>query len=273
MTNNFYKKSYQDLKVEFSEHILSLTLNNPSMSNAISDEMIQSLCEVLSFADADPEVRVIILTGEGKSFCAGGDIKAMNERSGMFAGEPFELRNRYSKGIQRIPRMIESLQKPIMAMVNGAAIGAGCDLVAMCDLRVCSDKAKFGETFVKLGLIPGDGGPYFLARAIGYAKAMEMYLTGKIYNSQEALSMGLVSSVFSHDDLEAQTRALAKLISTNAPAAVQLTKTAMKRAMKDDLDSHLNMMSAYQGISQRTNDHFEAIDAFLNKRNPEFRGE
>jgi enoyl-CoA hydratase/carnithine racemase len=269
---SLYQEEYKDLKVKLDGHLLWVTLNNPSMSNAISDDMINSLCLLLDRADTDRDVRVIVLTGEGKSFCAGGDIKAMKAKSGMFAGESFELRNRYSKGIQRIPRMIESLQKPVVAMVNGAAIGAGCDLVAMCDLRICSDKAKFGETFTKLGLVPGDGGPYFLARSIGYAKAMEMYLTGKIYDSAEALHMGLVSSVVKHDELVSQTRELAQMIAANAPAAVQFTKTAMKRAMKDDLDSHLNMMSAYQGIAQRTHDHFEAIDAFMEKRPSEFEG-
>jgi enoyl-CoA hydratase/carnithine racemase len=270
---SFYQTEFEHLKVRKEDNLLWLTLNNPSMSNAITDEMIESLCQVLSYADADNEVRVIILTGEGKSFCAGGDIKAMKNKTGMFAGESFELRNRYSKGIQRIPRMIESLQKPIIAMVNGAAIGAGCDLVAMCDLKVASNRANFGETFTKLGLIPGDGGPFFLARTIGYSKAMEMYLTGKIYSAQEALTMGLVSSLFEADELEQGARELASMISANAPAAVQFTKTAMKRALKDELEAHLNLMSAYQGISQRTADHFEAIDAFLEKRTPEFKGE
>ena len=269
---SYYDQGFKDLKVIFKNHQLWITLDNPDMSNAISDEMIISLCDVLDYADGDNSVRVIVITGQGKNFCAGGDIKAMKSKSGMFAGEPFELRNRYSKGIQRIPRTIESLQKPVVAMVNGAAIGAGCDLAAMCDIRVCSDKARFGETFTKLGLVPGDGGPYFLARAIGYAKAMEMYLTGKLYNSSEALAMGLVSSIFEHESLEEQTAKIVDMISANAPAAVQFTKTAMKRAMKDDIDSHLNLMSAYQGIAQRTEDHFEAIEAFMNKRPSEFKG-
>lgn len=270
---SFYQNEFQHIKVEREDHLLWISLDNQSMSNAISDEMILSLCDVLNHADADGDVRVIILTGLGKSFCAGGDIKAMKNKTGMFAGESFELRNRYSKGIQMIPRTIESLQKPIIAMVNGAAIGAGCDLVAMCDLKIASKKAKFGETFTKLGLIPGDGGPYFLARTIGYSKAMEMYLTGKIYDADEALNMGLVSSVVDHEKLEEETRSLANMIAANAPAAVQFTKTAMKRAQKDELEAHLNLMSAYQGISQRTADHFEAIDAFLEKRQPSFKGE
>ncbi len=270
MTN--FSAVYTHLDVQFDDHILWITLNNPSMSNAITNEMIDSLCDVLTMADEDSEVRVIVLSGEGKSFCAGGDIKAMENKAGMFAGESFELRNLYSKGIQRIPRAIEALQKPIIAMVNGAAIGAGCDLVAMCDIKIASEKAKFGETFTKLGLVPGDGGPFFLSRSIGYSKAMEMYLTGSIYSSSEALDMGLVNNVVSAETLYETTRDMALKIAANAPTAIQLTKTAMKRALKDELEGHLNLMSAYQGISQRTEDHFEAISAFNEKRKPQFKG-
>jgi 2-(1,2-epoxy-1,2-dihydrophenyl)acetyl-CoA isomerase len=270
---SFYQQNFDDLIAEHKGNILKITLNNPKMKNAISDQMISSLVEVLGYADSDNDVRAIILTGKGNCFCAGGDIKAMENKTGMFAGEPFELRNRYSHGIQKIPRVIESLQKPLIAAVNGAAIGAGCDLTAMCDLRIASESARFAETFTKLALVPGDGGPYFLARVIGYAKAMEMYLTGDIYDAKQALAMGLVSNVVSDEELLPHTMNIAEKIASNAPSAVQLTKLAMKRALKDDLNSHLDMMSAYQGISQRTQDHFEALDAFNNKRQPNFKGE
>lgn len=269
---SFYQESFEHLLVQKNNHLLWVTLDNPSMSNAITYEMIDSLTRVLNFADQDSDIRVIILTGNGKNFCAGGDIKAMEAKEGMFAGDSFELRNLYSHGIQNIPRIIERIQKPIIGMINGAAIGAGCDLAAMCDLRVASTRAKFGETFTKLSLVPGDGGPYFLARVIGYTKAMEMYLTGKIYSAEEVNSMGLLNDLVEESDLKSTTEKLALLIANNAPSAVQFTKTAMKRAMKDDLESHLNLLSAYQGISQRTQDHFEALDAFKNKRSPEFKG-
>jgi len=128
--------------------------------NAITIPMIESLVSVLKFADFDRDIRVIVLTGSGKSFCAGGDIKAMEEKSGMFEGESNELRMRYMHGIQQIPKCIEEISTPIIAMVNGAAIGAGCDLSMMCDLRIGSSESKFGETFTKMGLVPGDGGTF-----------------------------------------------------------------------------------------------------------------
>lgn len=267
-----YAYDFEHLKVEKKEHTLWISLDNPKMANAITNKMIASLTEVLTYADGDNEIRVIVLRGEGDNFCAGGDIKAMLARKGMFAGESFELRNRYSKGIQNIPRTIERMQKPIIAMIHGGAIGAGCDLVAMCDLAIASDDAKFGETFCKLSLVPGDGGPYFLIRKVGYTKAMEMYLTGRTYTAKEAMHMGLVNNIVTEEDLELAVMAMANEISANAPVAIQMTKTAMKSAIRDDLEGHLNLMSAYQGIAQRTNDHFEGLAALKEKRNPDFQG-
>lgn len=267
---SFYKNSFKDIILEVHGHVLMIALNNQALSNAFSDDMIQSLCQVLNHANYDESVRVIILTGEGKNFCAGGDVKAMKDRSGMFSGSSIDLRERYASGIQQIPRTIESLKKPIIAMVNGSAIGAGCDLSAMCDLRVCADNSKFGETFTKLALVPGDGGPYFLARVIGYARAMEMYLTGDLYDSSWALKSGLVSSVFSAENLKEETLKLAYKIAANSPVAIEFTKMAMKRAQKDDIDSHLNFVSLAQAVTQRSNDHDRAITALLDKSAAKF---
>lgn len=261
-----------DLKTSLSDHILTITLNNEGQSNAFTTDMIKSFCDVLRVANYDKNIRVVVLTGAGKNFCAGGDIKAMNEKTGMFAGESIELRERYSAGIQQIPLSIESFKKPIIAMINGAAIGAGCDLAAMCDLRICSSSAKFGETFTKLALVPGDGGPYFLARVIGYAKAMQMYLTANIYDSSWALEHGLVSSISSDEKLLDDTMKLARQIANNSPVAVEYTKMAMKRALKDDLAAHLNFVSLAQGITQRSHDHENAVYALINKGDVNFEG-
>jgi len=270
---SFYNKQFIDLEVKFENHLLWVTLNNESMSNAITDEMIDSIEALFGYADEDNDVRVIILTGKGKNFCAGGDVKAMQTKSGMFAGESDELRRRYRRGIQRIPKSIESLSTPIIAMVNGAAIGAGCDLAAMCDIRIGSDKAKFGETFSKLGLVPGDGGTFFLNRVLGYAKAMEMYLTGKIYSAKEAMDMGLLNKLVSVDTLLSETESIAKMIASNAPIAVQMTKTALKMARTQDLNSQLELLASYQGIAQRTNDHFEGISSLMEKRKGQFKND
>ncbi len=268
--SDFFTQQFKDLNVRLENNILTIGLDNQQYSNAFSDDMISSLIAVLDFANYAPEVRVIILTGEGKNFCAGGDIKAMQTKSGMFAGNSYELRERYAAGIQRIPLAIESLKKPIIAMVNGAAIGAGCDLAAMCDLRLCDHQSRFGETFSKLALVPGDGGPFFLARVIGYTKAMEMYLTGDLYSAQQALDMGLVYKVSKNGELLKDTMDLASKISKNSPVAIEFTKMAMKRALKDELQSHLNFVSLAQGITQRSEDHFSAIDSLINKKEAKF---
>lgn len=269
---SFYAQIFQHLKVAKNNHQLWLTLDNPEQSNAISLEMVASLTQVLKYADFDSDVRVIVITGAGTAFCAGGDVKAMENKTGMFQGESNELRMRYMHGIQQIPLVIESLSTPVIAMVQGAAIGAGCDLAMMCDLRIGSDKAKFGETFVKLGLVPGDGGSYFLQRVIGYSKAMQMSLTGDIYAGEEAHRMGLLNYLTSEADLESETEKLATKIATNAPIAVQMTKKLMKVAEHSSLQTVLDLAAGYQGITQRTDDHFTALKAMKQKSSPEFHG-
>lgn len=270
---SFYKEAFPQLKVAVKkEHQLWLSLNQPEQSNALSLEMIASLVRVLKHADFDPQIRVIVLTGEGKNFCAGGDIKAMKERSGMFAGESNELRLRYMQGIQQIPLTMESLSTPVIGMINGAAIGAGCDLAMMCDLRTGSPRAKFGETFTKLGLVPGDGGSFFLIRALGYAKAMQMFMTGEILEGAAAKDFGLLNELHPENELVARTEELAAKIAANAPVAVQMTKRAMKLSYLHDLTSSLDLLAAFQGIAQRTEDHFEALAAFEQKRAAQFKG-
>ena len=245
------------LKVKRDNSLLWITLDLPEKRNAITLSMVDSLTSTLKEADWDPEVKIIILTGAGSAFCAGGDIKAMKEKSGMFAGDSEELRQNYMKGIQQIPRAIESLQTPIIAMVNGPAIGAGLDLACMCDLRVASDKALFGETFASVGLVPGDGGTFFLPRVIGYAKAMEMSLTAKVYNATEALDMGLVTKICEESKLEALTKELAEKIAKNSFTALTMIKKGLKGAR--DLNTQLDLMAAFQGITQRTQDHFDRL--------------
>lgn len=269
--------AYQNLtylKTTLSDHVLELTLNRPDVANAFHLPMIDELIKTLEFADHDPQVRVILITGAGKNFCAGGDVKAMENKKEMFSGEPDELRRNYQKGIQRIPKTMEALQKPTIAVVNGAAIGAGCDFATMCDLRVGSDNTKMGETFTKLALVPGDGGTYFLPRVVGYAKAMEMFLTGKIYKGVELKEIGLLNEMVADEgDLMSTGRQLAASIAQNAPTAIQMTKKALKVSYLKDLQTSLDLLAAFQGITQRTQDHFEGLKAFQEKRAPNFKGQ
>ena len=266
-----YNKPFKNLLVSKNEFTLELTLNNPTQANAITDDMINSLVDVLEYADEDDSIRCIMLTGAGKSFCAGGDLNAMETKSGMFEGDSDELRRNYRRGIQRIPKAIEALKTPIVALVNGAAIGAGCDLAMMCDIRVASEFAKFGETFSKLSLVPGDGGTFFLQRVIGYTNAMEMFLTGDIYSGEEVLKKGLANFVRGENYLEF-TRTLCSKICSNGPIAISMTKVALKSGRTSSLNDQLELLSTFQGITQRTDDHFEALKAFKEKRAPNFTG-
>lgn len=271
---SFYSQTFAHLDVQVKKtHQLWVTLNNPDQMNAITLEMIDSLTRVLNYADADKSIRVVVLTGNGKSFCAGGDIKAMEDKSGMFAGESNELRNRYQHGIQRIPQCMDNLSVPVIALVNGPAIGAGCDLSMMCDLRVGGSRARFAETFTRMGLVPGDGGTFFLQRVVGYAKAMQMFLTADSFEGKAALDFGLLNFLFEDSLLISETEKLADKIAGLSPVAQSLTKKAMRASYLHDLQTSLDMLASFQGIAQRTHDHFEAIKSFKEKRSPIFSGE
>jgi 2-(1,2-epoxy-1,2-dihydrophenyl)acetyl-CoA isomerase len=269
-----YQGTYKDLIVEVKhEHQLWITLNNPKNLNAITYEMIDSLCTILPAADFDPKIRVVVITGSGKNFCTGGDIKAMENQSGMFAGNSDELRRRYMHGIQKIPKAMEDLSTPVIAMVNGAAIGAGLDLSMMCDLRIGSNSTRMGETFTKMGLVPGDGGTFFLTRVLGFSKAMQMFLTAEIFEGEKAYLFGLLNLFTSDDQLEIKTVELANKICELSPIAQSMTKKAMKQSYLSDLHSALDMLASFQGIAQRTNDHKEAIAAFNEKRAAKFNAD
>lgn len=265
--------SLPDLGVCLDGHVLTLTLDRPDARNAYSQAMVDSILSALARAERDPQVRCVILTGAGSAFSAGGDLKLMRQQQGMFTGPPVELAQRYRQTIQQIPRALEEFPKPLVAAINGPAIGAGLDLACMCDLRVCSEKARFGETFVKVGLVPGDGGAYLLARVVGVAHTMELALTGDVIDAQRALQIGLVSRVVPHDELLEAAGALAARIAANAPLAVGLTRRAILQAHRQTLPQALDTAAAYQGMVQNTRDHLEAVDAILGRREPDFQGE
>lgn len=269
---SFYKNKFAKLNLEREGHLLWIEIDNPATSNAINMEVVHSLTSVLQYADFDPEVRVIILSGAGRAFSAGGDIHAMLAKQEMFAGDSNELRMRYIHGIQKIPKCLEDMSTPVIAMVDGAAVGAGCDLAMMCDLRVGSEKAKFGETFAKIGLIPGDGGSYFLQRVVGYAKAMQMTLMAELIEGEEALKFGLVNFFFSSAEIKEKTRGIAQRIASQAPIAVQMSKKSLKMAYESSMSNVLDYAAALQGIAQRTQDHSRGIEAFVSKKAPEFKG-
>ncbi len=261
-----------DLRYEHRGELAILTLDRPDARNAYSTAMVESLVQALDIAEADDQVRCIVLTGAGKAFHAGGDLKRMREQSGMFEGGPVALRRRYLEGIQRVPRRLAACDKPVVAAINGAAIGAGLDLACMCDVRVAARGAKLGSTFVKVGLVPGDGGAYFLARTIGFGRALELVLTGRLVDADEALGLGLVHAVVEREALMEAALLRARMIAANAPLAVQLTKRAAYRSWDLDLETALELAASFQGMVQNTEDHREAVEAILGKRPPQFRG-
>ncbi len=258
-----------------AEGIVTLTLNRPDLRNPISDpEMVEGLCAALDRLDGDDEARVAILTGAGKGFSSGGNVKEMKPgSSSLNAGHPAGTRLNYKRGIQRLPLAFAALEVPVIAAVNGPAIGAGCDLACMCDLRVAGESANFAESFVKLGLIAGDGGAWLLPRVIGWSKAAEMALTGDMIDAAEALACGLVSRVVPDGELMDAARTLARRIAANPRHAVRMTKRLLWEGRRSDLGPLLEMAAAMQAITHTTGDHAEAVEAFLEKRSPQFKGD
>lgn len=247
------------VRYESHDHLATITLDRPEARNAYSDEMCVQLVEALDRADRDADVRCAILTGSGAAFHAGGDVKAMKQRSGMFAGDAPELRRRYRSGIQAVPRRIARFDKPLVAAINGPAIGAGLDLACMCDIRIAAAGARLGSTFVRVGLVPGDGGAYFLARVVGFPRALELMLTGRVLQADEALRIGLLHEVVPAEELLPTARARAGAIAANPPDAVQLTKRAAYRSWPGDLEAALELAATYQGIAQNLEDHRRAL--------------
>lgn len=263
---------YTDLRYERRGAAALVTLDRPEARNAYSEAMVESLVAALDEADRDPEVRCLVLTGAGRAFSAGGDLKRMRDKEGMFEGGPIGLKRGYEANIQRIPRRFAQLDKPVVAAINGPAIGAGLDLACMADIRLASFEARFGSTFVKVGLVPGDGGAYLLARTVGLPRALDLMLSARTIDAAEAERIGLVQRVVAPDVLLEETLAYAELIAQNAPLAVQLTKRAVYRSYEANLELALEIAASYQGMAQNTQDHFEAVDAMLEKRAPRFSG-
>jgi enoyl-CoA hydratase/carnithine racemase len=261
------------LLIDRRDHIAVITLNRPDTRNALSgDDMFEAFEAMVESLNADLSVRAAVLTGSGSAFCSGGNVADMRDRSGMFAGPPEAITERYRQGIQRIPRALARLQVPLIAAVNGPAIGAGNDLACMCDLRIASTQARFAESFVKLGIIPGDGGCWLLPRVIGHARAAEMAFTGDAIDASEALRIGLVSRVVPPEELLPEALRLAGRIASNPPQVLRWTKQLLQQARTSTLDEALDAAARLQGLAHHTPDHSEAAAAFFDKRAPVFSG-
>jgi enoyl-CoA hydratase/carnithine racemase len=263
-----------EVLVERADGIMTVTLNMPERRNPCSDlDVVDALVAAMEEADADMSVRVVILTGAGSAFSSGGDVKKMADGTGVNSNQPAQTRRNYKWGIQRLPLTFEKLEVPVIAAVNGPAVGAGCDLACMCDIRIAGESARFAESFVKVGIVPGDGGAWLLPRVVGFSKATEMALTGDPIDAQEALRFGLVSKVVPDAELMDTAREMARRIAVNPPHAVRLTRRLMRQAYTATLDNVLEMSAAIQSVAHTTSDHKEAVASFIERRKPAFKGE
>ena len=258
---------YQTLIVERAGAIATITLNRPDARNAIDLTMRQELVAALDDVEADEAGRVLVITGAGGHFCAGGDVKSMRaQRSTAAEGRArVELLNRMVQRLVDFPR-------PTLAMVDGYAVGAGTNLALCCDLVVASDRAKFGELFNKIGLVPDGGGTWLLSRLVGLARAKELIFTGEVFDAAEAVRIGLVNRVVPVAELERVTRALAEKIAAGPPGVLRLAKHMVNRAATSDLAAALDLEAYSQGLAIASEDHQEGLAAFFDKRPPKFTG-
>jgi len=255
------------------DRVAMLTLAQPEIRNAItSPEMLEEFIVAFRHADADPDVGVLIITGEGTAFSAGGNVKDMRAGVGLFEGTPDEIAEKYRASIQQIPRLMLATDLVTIAAVNGPAVGAGFDLALMCDLRIGSTEARFAHTFIDLGIIPGDGGAWFLPRVVGWQRAAELAFTARIVTASEAVDMGILLEAVEPDDLVPRARTIADQIAAKPPHSVRLTKRLLRHARSMELDGFLDISAALQSVSHHTEDHREAMEAFFERRPGDFKG-
>jgi enoyl-CoA hydratase/carnithine racemase len=262
------------LKFQKDGPVVTLTMNNPAMRNTLTagdggGDPVDELVEACARISADHSVRAVVLVGADPAFSAGGNLKAMRHQF-KDKIEAARIRQQYRLGIQRVPLALYNLEVPTIAAVNGAAIGAGCDLACMCDIRIASDKASFAESFVKVGLVSGDGGSWLLPRIVGMSRAAELSFTGDELDAQQALACGLVSRVVPHEQLLSEAQALARRIAANPGQALRMTKRLLREGQTLRLESQLEMAAAFQALAHQTAQHEEAVQAFIEKRPPRF---
>ncbi len=261
------------LLYEQQHAVVTLTMNEPQTRNALTgnsavDEFVAACMRI----NADASVRVVIITGAGPVFSAGGNVKDMRR---FFEQDidPVRIREEYRNGIQRLPLALYNLEVPTIAAVNGPAIGAGCDLTCMCDIRIAAETATFAESFVKVGIIPGDGGAWLLPRVVGMSKAAEMSFTGEALSAAEALECGLVSRVVPPGELLSEANRLAQRIAANPGHALRMTKRLLREGQHARLESLLELSAGFQALAHKTPQHKEAVMAFIEKRKPVFDDE
>lgn len=254
--------------------VLVLTLDRAERLNALPDlpdgDEIAALCESIN---ADLDVRCVVLTGAGRAFSAGGDLNAMKARRDLFQGSGAAIREGYRRVVHRIVRAFYGLEVPLIAAVNGPAMGLGCDIAGLADIRIASERASFGVPFLKLGIIAGDGGAWLLPRNIGYVRAAEMLFTARPIDAETAAQWGLVNRVVGHEQLMDEALATAAQVAAQPPRALRMAKALLRQGRDANFDQILEMSAAMQALAHLTDDHIEGVTAVLEKRPGTFTGE
>lgn len=269
---------YEVLKLERDGHLAVITLNRPERLNALNGQLVEELHTALDALAPEEQVRVVIITGEGRGFCSGADVTGMRARA---EGDEEALRAARSRNLEmrlkgyvttQLSVHVREIPQPVIAAVNGVCAGAGFALALSCDIRIASDQARFSSIFIKRSIMPDTGTSHMLPQLVGPGIAAEMALTGNIYDAQWALQMGIVNKVVLHDQLMAEARAMAETIAGNPPIAVRMTKKLLYKGMLSDLQQGIYNESHYNSLAGETEDSREAVLSFLEKRQPVFKG-
>jgi len=248
------------LRFSVDEGIAKIVLNRPERLNAFNFAMIDAWVAALERCRVDESIKVVMVTGAGEAFCSGGDIVEMGER---LEQTPEQRKNELFQRIERIPLTLEDLDKPVIAVVNGVATGAGMDMALMCDIRYAARSARFAETYVKVGLVPGAGGAHFLPRLVGPARALEMFFTGDFIDAEEAMRIGIVNRVFPDAELMAEAEKIARRICRAPSLTLRMTKRAIYQGLRNDLRSNLDMISSHYAVITATQEHRELVERFI----------
>ncbi len=259
----------EHLIYEIDDGVATIRLNRPEKMNAFTDDMLREWLHALDDCAANQDVRVVVITGTGKAFTTGGDTGSFADKATQ---TPAQIKAHVAQGIQKIPLKIAAMDKPVIAAVNGLAVGGGLDIALACDMRFASESARFAETYARMGLIPGAGGAYFLPRIVGTAKALEMFWGTEFVDAHEAERLGLVNKVFPDDELMPATYEFAKRVSNGAPLSIQLIKRLVRQSMSMDLPAALDLVASNLPVVRTSEDHREALAAHKEKRQPVFKG-
>lgn len=259
----------QELLFEVENAVATITINRPDKRNSFHDDMVRQWVAWLEECRTRDDVKVIVFTGADGAFSSGGDTSKF---AGKAEQTPLEAKAGMTANTQSLARKVSEIDKPIVAAINGMAVGGGLDVALMCDVRLMSSNARVAETYAKMGLIPGVGGAWFLPRIIGEAAALDMFWTSRWVDAPEALSLGLVNRVFPEDTFRADARAYAEQLAAAAPLSVRFIKRMVLKAPETDLHSHLDALSSHIALVRTSNDHKEAVAAFKEKRKPNFTG-